>query len=375
MNFLLNEEQTLLRDSVRRYVEKEYSFANRLNYAASGEVNRQALEYMVSQGWMAAGLDENSGGFGGGILESCLIAEELGRAMPLEPYWALAMAPTALLSSLSTPSASTLLKNILDGNVVASPLIRGSVGKNESISAKKVSATDMLITGAGGDVYGLNALSHILVVANIIDGNSIERGLFLVPINAAGLNLNSLTLLDESLSAKLALSEVLVSSDSLIATGDEVLAATQYAEHVAVLGLCSSAIGMMAAVIDNTVEYLKVRKQFNTAIGKFQSLQHRIADMKIAIEESRAIIHRAIAKTKYGDVGSATAVSEAKYLVSKNSAFVAAQGVQLHGAIGLTEEFVIGHYFRALTVCSHILGTPYEHLRNLAINNDYFTID
>ena len=260
MNFLLNEEQTLLRDSVRRYVEKEYSFANRLNYAASGEVNRQALEYMVSQGWMAAGLDENSGGFGGGILESCLIAEELGRAMPLEPYWALAMAPTALLSSLSTPSASTLLKNILDGNVVASPLIRGSVGKNESISAKKVSTTDMLITGAGGDVYGLNALSHILVVANIIDGNSIERGLFLVPINAAGLNLNSLTLLDESLSAKLALSEVLVSSDSLIATGDEVLAATQYAEHVAVLGLCSSAIGMMAAVIDNTVEYLKVRK-------------------------------------------------------------------------------------------------------------------
>ena len=375
MNFLLNEEQTLLRDSVRRYVEKEYSFANRLNYAASGEVNRQALEYMVSQGWMAAGLEESCGGFGGGIIESCLIAEELGRAMPLEAYWALAMAPTALLSSLCTSSASALLGDILDGSVVASPILIGVVKQNETASAKKVSATEFSITGSGGHVYGLNALSHLLVTANIIDGNSAERAMFLVPIDSAGLNLKPLTLLDESKAAKFALSEVLVPAESLIATGSELIAATQYAERVAVLGLCSSAIGMMAAVIDKTVEYLKLRKQFNTAIGKFQSLQHRIADMKIAIEESRAIIHRGIAMTKCGDDDSVIAVSEAKYLVSKNAAFVAAQGVQLHGAIGLTEEFVIGHYFRALTVCSHILGTPSEHLRHLSSYNDYFTID
>jgi alkylation response protein AidB-like acyl-CoA dehydrogenase len=117
---------------------------------------------------------------------------------------------------------------------------------------------------------------------------------------------------------------------------------------------------------------LKIRKQFNSPIAKFQSLQHRIADMKIALEESRASVHSAISLVASAAGSSLVAVSEAKYIVGKNTSFIAAQGIQLHGAIGLTEEFVIGHYFRAITVFNHLLGTPSAHLRNLASVDDYF---
>ncbi len=372
MNFLLNEEQVLLRDSVRRYVEREYGFDQRCHYIATAAGGEKVLADMAAQGWLAAGLDERFGGFGGGLIESCLIAEELGKAMLLEPYWALAMAPTSLLANIANDSCLAMLGRVLSGDAIVSVALQGILATDIEIVASQLSNGDFVLSGAGASVYGPSHLTHILVAAKLTIDGVVEPALFAIPTETAGLSLAPVTLLDESTSARPAFNQTALPASALLASGAQVSAAKMHCESIALLGMCASAIGVAEAIITKTVAYLKIRKQFNSPIAKFQSLQHRIADMKIALEESRASVHSAISLVASAAGSSLVAVSEAKYIVGKNTSFIAAQGIQLHGAIGLTEEFVIGHYFRAITVFNHLLGTPSAHLRNLASVDDYF---
>ena len=372
MNFLLNEEQVLLRDSVRRYVEREYAFEIRCKYLETGSSNEKLLADMANQGWIAAGLEERFGGFGGGLIESCLIAEELGQGMVLAPYWALAMAPSSLLAGVENDATLALLERVISGDAIVSVDLQGVLNSNVNIVARQNDKGDFILSGTGPTIYGATNISHILVTANFTSERGIVPGLFLIPRELAGLSLAPVTLLDESKAAKLSLNQAMLPASAMLASGSEVLAAKAHSENIALLGMCSSAIGVAEAIMTKTIAYLKIRKQFNSPIGKFQSLQHRIADMKIAIEESRASVHRAVSLVNSSAETSLVAVSEAKYIVSKNTSFIAAQGVQLHGAIGLTEEVVIGHYFRAITVFNHLLGSPSAHLRHLESVDEYF---
>lgn len=362
MNFLLDDEQKQIRDSVRRFLSGHYPFDVRTEYGRSGEPCPAIVEQLVAGSWIGVAICDELGGVGAGFTEACLIAEEFGRGLVVEPFWALSMAPTALLEGLSEPSAQSTLQGIAEGRSFAALGFKGE--PQPGVRAESISPELFSLSGGPLRVYGSSVASHVLVIA-AMDNNSARYGLFSLPVEQLSNELKQWEQLDGSRVGLLELNGLQLAKDCLISESADLLERYGRAESVALMGYCATALGMMEAVLSHTTDYLQVRTQFGVPIGRFQSLQHRLADMKNALEEARAITHRSLCFVDQSPEKFKVAVAEAKYLVGKSASFVAAQGVQLHGAIGLTDEFLISHYFRALTVFCQSFGTCSDHLQSL----------
>jgi alkylation response protein AidB-like acyl-CoA dehydrogenase len=359
MDFDYSPEQDALRDSVRRFVEREYDWEKRFTLIRSPQgVDLAHWATFVELGWLGAGLSEEAGGFGGGAVENALIAEELGRGLVTEPFIAHVVA-TQLLAALESPQAADLIGAMVMGEQRIVPALQEEVGRGDwrlmdsAANGATVSGTKTLVEGA-------STADRLIVSARSNKG----IGLYLVDARGTGVTLKPYRTVDNRRVADVELSSAPAVE---LATGPAAEAAIELGMDHGIITLCGEALGLMDAALWTTRDYLKVRKQFGTAIGNFQSLQHRMADMLIETEMVRSLLFHALGAIAGTDKTARTAaISAAKATVSTAGLFVGGQAIQLHGGIGVTEELNISHHYRRLFVIARQFGDTDLHLDRFA---------
>ncbi|MGH8444086.1 MAG: acyl-CoA dehydrogenase family protein [Solimonas sp.] len=373
MNFELDEQQGMLRDSVRRYVEREYAFeARRALLARDGGFSRAQWNAYAEMGWFGIGIDEAFGGYGGGLVESAIVAEELGRGIVVEPYTAAIVQAAHLIRLADVDRATERLAPLLAGDALfavahGEPAARGRPAWVETTATP--SAGGYVLDGLKSRVAGGRAADTYLVSARHGGTADTPSGisLFSVAAGAPGLEVREYRQIDGSLAADLELSAVPVAAADRLGGEGMAFDAIDRAAAAATICCCAEMVGAMDRALWITRDYLRTRKQFGVAIGSFQALQHRMADMYMALEQARAALHRGLAFAGADDAAVRNgAVSVAKAQAGRSAQYVGAQAVQLHGGIGVTDEYSIGHYFKRLTVLEASYGNSAFHLAGIA---------
>jgi alkylation response protein AidB-like acyl-CoA dehydrogenase len=372
MDFQLNEEQQMLRDSARRYLEAQCAFAQRPHPVPQREPDTPHWAAFAEMGWLGMSLPEEAGGLGAGVIENAILMEEIGRSLCVEPYWAAAILTAQTLLAADPERAARLLAPMIEGG---SPMVlahaeaaaRGDVAY-VATQAQAGSDGQWRISGNKVAVVGANRGGRLLVSARTAGANGDEDGisLFVIDPGAAGVTLRPVRLIDNRWAADIVLDGVQVGTADLVGRRGGAFAALQAGHDHGLLGLCAEALGVMEAALWITRDYLKVRKQFGVALASFQTLQHRMSEMLIELELSRGMVHRAMAAMSGSREERSNALAAAKVHIGRSGHFVCGQAIQLHGGIGVTEEYVIGHYFKRLTTIEHALGNSHFHLERLA---------
>ena len=375
MNFDFTEEQQMLQDSVRRYVDKSYTFESRAHLVKTGGgFSRETWSTLAEMGWLMAPIPERYGGLGFGDIEAALIAEELGRGLVLEPYTFCAVLPAAIVrGSAAEGQKEEILAGIASGEQVVAvaysePEARGCIA-HVSATAKRQADGSYRLNGRKSAVVGAPVADRLLIIARSAGEVRDEQGIsaFLLDVETPGVRLESYRLLDGTPAADVVLENAAVPAAALLGEAGQACAGLQRAVDEAIVSLCAETVGGMEDVIALCSEYLKTRQQFGVAVGTFQALQHRMADMAIELMQARATLHRglaALSNPALEDVSSI--VSGCKAQVTKSARFVTAQGIQLHGGYGITEEYRVGHHYRRLVLTDAWFGNLDYHLNRYA---------
>jgi alkylation response protein AidB-like acyl-CoA dehydrogenase len=328
VDFSLTAEQRQLREALAGYLAAGYD----LTASRSGWQPAVWRAFAEDLGILGAALPEH----GGSPVEAMVIAEELGRALVVEPYVDTVVLAGGVLRRC--PGGDQALKGIVDGTVRVAPALDGvTAGRH---------GDDWVLTGTAVVVPGLPPATHLLVAAG--------DGIFLLPADHTGLEVHGYRTIDDRHAAD-------VTFDRTPATriGDRDALAPALDEATA--AVCAEAVGCMRTVLADTVAYTKQRRQFGQAIGSFQVLQHRMVDMHIELEQAVSAVYLATLKLGAPADERARAVSAAKVTVNRAARFVGQNAVQLHGGMGMTQELAIGHYFKRLTAVEYELGSSDEH--------------
>lgn len=368
-----DENQQMLADSVRTYVDRGYGAKIRqesLSHPNGCSPERWAD--FARFGWLALALPEDHAGLGGSISDVCVVAEELGRGLVNEPYVASTILGALLLSDAAEESVrKQWLPSLADGSrrVVFAPW-ESSAGFDLAFINATAEATgtgfilrgekSLVLGGTGADAYLISAKSE----------NPDLLGLYLVDANAEGLRVTSTVLFDGQPAARLQLEGVHVLSALSVKPEAQMLALLRSAMDRAIVAFCAETVGVMARTFEITLEYLKDRKQFGRAISENQVVQHRLVDLYVEIEEARAIT-QAAARVLSDQSGKdvllqSRFVAAAKACVTLVSRRVWEESVQLHGAIGMTDEYVIGAYVKRLAIAGPLYGGLELQLERLA---------
>ena len=361
MDFALDEPQTLLRDSVRRFIDNEYTFEQRRRVVEhDGGFDARHWAQFAQMGWLGAGMPEEAGGFGGGAIEMALITEELGRGLVVEPFVAVAvLAAQALLHA----GAGSALGALIDGACFVVPALTDAAGPPTRVDSGAGGTPH--VTGRKTLVLAGLQLDCLLVSATEASGTS----LLLLPGQTPGLTRHAYRLIDGTPACDVVLDAVQIDAAMRIGAPGGAAAAIEFGQQHAGVAWCAQALGVMARAIETTRDHLLQRRQFGVAIASFQALRHRLADMLIAHEQTRATLHGALAAlVNAAGPGPelARAVAIAKAQSGRSGRFIGAQAIQLHGGIGMTNEYLAGHCLKQLMVIDSMAGGTAAQLRALA---------
>jgi alkylation response protein AidB-like acyl-CoA dehydrogenase len=374
MQFSLNEEQTQLQDSVRRWVRKNYDFAQRRAIERSEDgYSRDHWATMAELGWLAAAFPEDVGGLGGTTIEAAIVAEELGRMLVLEPYLSVGVLAAEALNRVGTQAQRTaLLSPILMGETIAvlAHAEREAGGDVAYVTTRAEADGGGWRLRGGKTAVMAGPLADFFLISARTSGEPGEESgvtLFCLPASQAGLSQNGYRATDGQRACDLLLEDVAATEQDVIGTVGGAVPGLRAAVARAIAVLCAEAVGVMDQALWTTRDYLLTRRQFGVPIATFQVLQHRAADMYVAVEAARAATWRALAhlNDEY-PAARDEAASSAKIQVGRAGLFVCGQAIQLHGGIGITDEYVIGHHFKRMMVLQTLLGHPEQHLQRLA---------
>jgi pimeloyl-CoA dehydrogenase small subunit len=373
MDFDLSEEQRLLKESVDGLLGNSYDFDDRKKYMAEkGGWSKAVWGKFAEQGLLGLPFAEDDGGFGAGAIETMIVMEALGKALLLEPYLATVVIGGGFLRrGGSAAQKAAYIPAIIDGSKTFG---FAQLEKNSrydlgdvSTSAKK-KGDGWVIDGEKFVVLNGENADVLIVTARTKGGQRDANGIgvFLVPGDAKGVAKKGYPTQDGLHAADITFTGVEVGADAVIGDPENGLALIERVVDDARIALCAEAVGVMDESLKSTVEYLKTRKQFGVPIGSFQTLQHRAADMFVALEQARSMAMFAAMAGDFDDAKErATAVAAAKVQIGKSGKFVGQQSIQLHGGIGMTMEAKIGHYFKRLTMIENTFGDTDYHLRRV----------
>jgi pimeloyl-CoA dehydrogenase small subunit len=374
MDFDLSEEQRLLKESVDGLLKSSYDFDQRKKYAAEkGGWSKSLWGKLAEQGLLGLPFSEDDGGFGAGAIETMIVMEALGKALVLEPYLATVVLGGGFLRhGGSVEQRTKYIPAIIDGSQT---FAFAQLEKNSRYDLGDV-ATSAKKKGDGWVIDGekfvvLNGENaDMLVVTARTRGGQRDAsgvGVFLVPGNARGIARKGYPTQDGLHAADITFTGVEVGADAVIGDPENGLSLIERVVDEARIAMCAEAVGAMDESLKSTVEYLKTRTQFGVAIGTFQTLQHRAADMFVAVEQARSMSMFATMASDFDNARErATAVAAAKVQIGKSAKFVGQQSIQLHGGIGMTMEAKIGHYFKRLTMIENTYGDTDYHLRRVS---------
>ncbi|MFL6679754.1 MAG: acyl-CoA dehydrogenase family protein [Burkholderiaceae bacterium] len=364
MDFNLTDEQQMLRDSVARVVREQCGFEARRHLVATTGWSPERWAQYADMGWLALGIPEEFGGLGCGFVEIAIVAEELGRGLVLEPFVGSSVLATRLIARADAaafaPRRAELLGGLLAGTLQVAVAYCEPSSRFELPSASvraRAQGEGFVLDGVKMMVPAAAAADHLIVSA-AVDGG--DTALFLVPRDAT--RVHPYALIDGTRAGDVELAAVYVAAAARLSAPGSGLALLEDALDHAALAQVAEGLGCMEAVLEITSDYLKTRQQFGQAIGKFQPLQHRMAEMFVEVQETRSILYRGIAHLDDAPARRRQAVSAAKILLGSAGRFVGGQGIQLHGGIGLTDECRIGHCYKRLLVLEKMYGDGDWHL-------------
>lgn len=360
MDFDLTDEQQMLRDAARRFADQHYSFdARRRVLATQDGFSRTVWQSFADMGWLALGLPEDVGGLACSFVETALLMEEFGRVLAPEPFTSSAVLCARIVDrSKNEMQRAALLPSFIDGKVLmalahAEP---GSRYARRVVRCGAAAAADSyVLKGQKTLVFDAPSADYLLVSARLAAG----VGVFVVP--TADVRLSDYRLIDGTWAADVALNDIGVPASALLIAPPAALDVLDEALDRVTVAQIAEALGAMEAVLAITNAYLKQRVQFGQTIGKFQALQHRMAEMFIEVQETRSMLYRGMAHLDAPAAPRAAAVSAAKVVASNAAAIIGTQGIQLHGGIGMTEEYAVGHYYKKLVLFGKRYGDTDFH--------------
>jgi pimeloyl-CoA dehydrogenase small subunit len=374
MDFEPSDDQRLLVESVTRMLSDTYSFAQRKAYTALPEGYSPAIwQQFAEQGLLGLPFAEEYGGFGGGAQEVMLVMQAFGRVLVLEPFFpTVVLAGTALNAAGTADQKSTLLPAIAEGSLklaFAHSERQARYDLTDVVTTAKRNGTGWLLDGSKTVVSHGEAADKIIVSARTSGDRYDEGGitLFLVDAGASGLARRGYVSRDDSRAADIALSNVSVSDADVLGEVGKGLPIIQRVVDAGIAATAGETVGAMEAMNEMTLEYSKTRVQFGNPIGSYQVVQHRLADMFMTQEQGRSMAILATMSVDNPDpVARAHDMALAKVGIGQAGRYVSQNAVQMHGGIGMTEEYAVGHYFRRCMVIERLFGDPAYYLNKLA---------
>lgn len=374
MDFNFSEEQGFFKDAIDKFIAKQYGFEQRRKYQAEPQGwSRTIWSQFAEQGFLAMPFEEAYGGLGYGAVEMMLVMEAMGRGLVVEPYLStVVLSGAALKAGGSDAQREQWLPRIASGEGLLM-LAHAERQARYQLSDVQLRAS---ADGSGYRLQGQKILvmhgdsaDGFLVSARTAGGRRDAQGitLFLVDADAPGLRRRVYRTQDGLQACDLILDDVSVPADSVVGVPGEALAIIERVSDHAIAAIAAEAVGIMQATLDMTVDYLKQRNQFGGPIARFQALQHRAAEMLIELEQARSMAMYAALMIDEADIAERRkALSAVKVQIGKSGRIVGQLAVQLHGGIGVTEEYAVGHYFRRLTMIEASFGDSAYHLARIA---------
>jgi alkylation response protein AidB-like acyl-CoA dehydrogenase len=360
MDFDFTDDQEQLRDAVRKYMDKGYSFDRRRALAKAGGFDRAAYTELAELGLTGLYIPEADGGMGMGPVEGMVVMEELGRGIALEPL-AQALMAGAVISGYGDPASKAWLPQIASGDklVVLAYQERKSRYKLDKCEANATK----IATG-----YALTASKNIVPVGDMADAYLVPAmlgstmALFLVERTTNGAAANGVSAQGYGTQDGGRAADVTFTNAAATLVTPNGLAALEHAVDIGIACACAEGVGVIDKAMAITAEYMNMRKQFNVVISSFQALRHRMADMKMQQELGRSMSYFAALKLNDAAPQRRRALAQAKYQLGNSMRFVGQQAVQLHGGIGVTDEYIVSHYFKKLTQLEMTFGDTLHQL-------------
>ena len=356
MDFDFTDDQEQLRDAVRKWVDKGYDFERRRGIEKAGGFSRQAYGELAELGLPGLYIPEEHGGLGMGPVEGMVVMEELGRGIVAEPFAQTLIAGAVLAGYAPDAVKAVWLPKIASGKslVVLAQQERAGRYHIDKCEAKASLAHAEYALTAIKSIVPAGDYADAFLVPAMADG---QMGLFLVERSASGVTTNGYRTQDGARAAEVSFKDApaaLVTKDGLTALA--------HAVDIGIAAACAEAVGVMDKTMAITVEYMNTRKQFGVLISSFQALRHRVADMKMQLELARSMSYYASLKLNAPADERRLAMARAKYQLGVSMRTISQQSVQLHGGIGVTDEYIVSHYFRKLTQLEMTFGDTLHHL-------------
>jgi hypothetical protein len=361
MDFDFSDDQEQLRNAVRKWVDKGYSFERRRAAVKAGGFSREAFKEMAELGLCGLYIPEAFGGMGMGPVEAMVVTEELGRGLVLEPLAQSLIAGGVLNGYAPDAVKSAWLPRIASGEalVVLAYQERPARYQLDICESKATLAPTGYTLTATKSIVPAGDQAEAFIVPATVNG---QLALFLVERTARGVTTCGYGTQDGSRAAELTLKE----APATLLTLDG-LTALEHAVDIGIATTCAEAVGVMDKTLAITADYLNTRKQFGVLIGSFQALRHRAADMKMQLELARSMSYYASLKLNAPAPERRAAMARAKYQLGNSMRFVGQQAVQLHGGIGVTDEYIVSHYFKKLTQLEMTFGDSLHHLGEVSM--------
>ena len=371
MDFDLNDDQRLLKDSVDRLIGDKYGFEQRRGFMKEpGGWSRAMWAQFAELGLLGLPFGEEHGGFGGGPVETMIVAEAIGRGLVLEPYLATVVLGGGLIRRAADPALQAeLLPQIASGELLLAFAHVERQSRYELHNVSTIARNEggrWRLEGEKGVVLHGDVANKLLVTARTSGGTRDKAGigLFLVDVPSEGVSIRGYATQDGLRAAEVSLAGA---TGLLLGDAGGALPHLERVVDEALAFLAAEAVGVMTAMHESTVDYMKQRKQFGRAIGEFQALQHRAVDMYVLLEQARSMALLATMMTAEEDATERhKAVAAAKVQIGRSGRKLGQEAVQLHGGIGVTMEYMVGHYFKRMSMIELMFGDADTHLAQLA---------
>jgi len=356
MDFDFSDDQEQLRDAVRKWVDKGYTFERRRAITRAGGFDRAVYTELAELGLCGLYVSEDQGGMGMGPVEGMVVMEELGRGIVMEPVQQ-ALIVGAILDAYAPANLQALcLPKLASGENMVVLAYQERKARYNAHTCKAQAQQE----GAQWHVTGMKSMVPVgdhadaFVVPAMVAG---QMALFFIAKSAQGLSTQGYGTQNGARAAELKLENAPASLITL-----DGLTALNHALDIGIACVCAEAVGVMDKTLAITVDYMNTRKQFNTTIASFQALRHRVADMKMQLELGRSMSYYASLKLNAPEAERHQAMARAKYQLGNSMRYVGQQAVQLHGGIGVTDEYIVSHYFKTLTQLEMSFGDSLHHL-------------
>ena len=356
MDFDFSDDQVQLGDAVRKWVDKGYTFERRRAIEQAGGFDRAAFTEIAELGLTGLYVPEDDGGLGMGPVEGMVVMEELGRGIVLEPLAQSLIAGAVIAGYGDAATKTAWLPGIASGEklVVLAYQERGARYKLDVCEAKATQAPGGYVVNATKSIVPVGDHADAFIVPAKINS---QLALFLVERQSSGVSASGYGTQDGSRAAEVSFKNA---PATLLTTNGQV--ALEHAVDIGIACVCAEAVGVMDKTLAITAEYMNTRKQFGVVISSFQALRHRAADMKMQLELARSMSYYASLKLNAPAPERRAALARAKYQLGQSMRFIGQQSVQLHGGIGVTDEYIVSHYFKKLTQLEMSFGDSLHHL-------------